>query len=238
MISRHLHVADVSKTFGRQRALAHVTLDFAPGEITAVVGPNGAGKSTLLSLLSTLSRPTSGQILLGETVLGPRSNARRYIGFVGHESGVYGDLGARQNLRIFAALYGIAHAENTITTMLERVDLADVRADLPVRAYSRGMLQRLSLARALLHGPAILLFDEPASALDPAGAHWLSQVLLAERDAGRLVVLVTHDLAAAARVARHVVVLRHGRVALDRANVSGFSEPEMRDLYQEALHAS
>jgi heme exporter protein A len=151
---------------------------------------------------------------------------------------VYSDLGARQNLRIFAALYGLPHAESTISTMLERVDLADVRTDLPVRAYSRGMLQRLSLARALLHEPAILLFDEPASALDPAGAHWLSQELLAERDAGRLVVLVTHDLAAAAKVARHVVVLRHGRVVLDRTSASGFAEAEMRDLYQGAIHAS
>jgi heme exporter protein A len=231
-------VADVSKTFGRQRALARVTLDFAPGEIAAVLGPNGAGKTTLLSLLSTFSRPTTGQILLGEEPLKRDTDARRHIGFVGHEPGVYGDLDARQNLRIFAALYGLADPENAISAMLERVDLADVRADLPVRAYSRGMQQRLSLARALLPKPTILLFDEPASALDPAGAHWLSQELLIERDAGRLVVLVTHDLAAAAQVASHVVVLRQGRVALDRISASVVSEPEMRELYREALHAS
>ena len=238
MTTSHLHVVEVGKTFGRHRALHRVSLNFAPGEVTAVLGPNGAGKSTLLSLLSMLSRPSMGQILLGEDRFMPGSPLRRQIGYVGHEPGVYGDLSARQNLQLFAKLYGIPDATPAIATMLDRVGLGDVRADLPARSFSRGMQQRLSLARALLHKPAILLFDEPAAALDPTGAKWLADELIAEQGAGRLVVLVTHDLAAAAAVADHVVVLRRGKVALDRKSSPKFSPTEMRELYSEALNGS
>jgi ABC-type multidrug transport system ATPase subunit len=233
MGERHLRVAAVSKRYGRQRALVDVSLDFAPGRVAAVVGPNGAGKTTLLGILSTLVHPTAGDVRLGDEPLDRA--ARGSIGYVGHEPGVYPDLSAWQNLRLFAALYGLAGIDDRVSSMLSRVDLADVRRDLPARAFSRGMLQRLALARALLHEPEILLFDEPSSALDPTGAAWLVDELAREREAGRLVVLVTHDLEAAARLAGHLVILRHGRVALDRAQPSGFAAPEVRALYQEAL---
>jgi heme exporter protein A len=233
MSERHLRVAKVSKSFGRHRALIDVNLQFEPGRVAAIVGPNGAGKTTLLSILSTLSRPTSGQILLGEEPLD--RNARHTIGYVGHEPGVYPDLSARQNLELFASLYQLSDARARIDRMLARVDLADVRSDLPARAFSRGMLQRLALARALLHGPEILLFDEPSSALDPVGVHWLTDELLRERDAGRLVILVTHDLEAAAQVASHVVVIRRGRVAVERVQAGGFATPDVRAIYEEAL---
>jgi len=235
MSERHLRVAKVCKSYGRQRALVDVSLTFVPGQVSAIVGPNGAGKTTLLGILSTLARPTSGELFLAEEPITRNPAARQTIGYVGHEPGVYPDLSARQNLEIFAALYRLADAETRITAMLERVDLADVRNDLPARAYSRGMLQRLALARALLHGPEILLFDEPSSALDPVGVRWLSQELLRERDSGRLVILVTHDLEAAAQVASHLVVIRRGRVALDRSEPAGFSTAQVRTFYQEAL---
>ena len=232
---RHLRVASLGKTYGRQRALVDVSLAFAPGEVTAVVGPNGAGKTTLLAILSTLVRPTSGTISLGDELLSGSPAARAAIGYVGHEPGVYPELSAQQNLRLFASLYGLDGAEDRIEAMLKRVDLADVRSDLPARAYSRGMLQRLALARALLHSPEILLFDEPSSALDPMGARWLVDELLRERQAGRLVVLVTHDLDAAAQVANHLVVIRRGRVALDRTQPAGLAAADVRALYEEAL---
>jgi heme exporter protein A len=238
MSLRHLRVANLSKTFGRQRALVDISLVFAPGEVTAVVGPNGAGKTTLLAILSTLVRPTSGALSLGDEALSGSPAARATIGYVGHEPGVYPELSARQNLRLFASLYDLTDAEDRIEAMLGRVDLADVRSDLPARAYSRGMLQRLGLARALLHSPEILLFDEPSSALDPMGARWLVDELLRERQAGRLVVLVTHDLDAAAQVASHLVVIRRGRVALDRTQPEGFPVAEVRALYQEAVRDS
>lgn len=235
---RHLRVANLGKTYGRQRALVDVSLAFAPGEVTAIVGPNGAGKTTLLAILSTLVRPTHGTISLGDETLTGSPGARATIGYVGHEPGVYPELSARQNLRLFASLYSLRDADNRIEAMLKRVDLADVRFDLAARAYSRGMLQRLALARALLHGPEILLFDEPSSALDPTGARWLVDELLRERQSGRLVVLVTHDLDAAAQVASHLVVIRRGRVALDRRQATGFSSVEVRALYEEALRDS
>jgi heme exporter protein A len=234
MSPRPLRVDKVSKSYGRQRALVDVSLELTPGRVSAIVGPNGAGKTTLLGILSTLSRPTRGHVYLGEQPLDGR--VRQAIGFVGHEPGVYPDLSARQNLSLFASLYGLGDADKRVSTMLERVDLAEVRGDLPARAYSRGMLQRLALARALLHEPEILLFDEPSSALDPSGVRWLVSELQREREAGRLVILVTHDLDAAAAVAGHLVVLRRGRVALDRQQPAGFAAPEVRALYEEALH--
>lgn len=232
MTERLLRLERVSKDFGRHRALIDVSLELRPGHVAAVLGPNGAGKSTLLGLLSTLSHPTSGQITLDGQTLHRASPLRAQIGYVGHEPGLYGDLSARENLRVFASLYGLSDPEPRIEAMLARVGLADVRRDSPARTFSRGMLQRLALARALLHEPRMLLFDEPSSALDPAGAAWLTGELARERDAGRLVVLVTHDLAAAAAVATQLIVLRRGRVS--RQEVRGFSEDELRALYQEA----
>jgi heme exporter protein A len=161
---------------------------------------------------------------------------RACIGYVGHEPGVYGDLSARQNLRLFASLYGIADPERRIDEMLARVGLDRVHRETAARTFSRGMLQRLALARALIHQPEILLFDEPSSALDPAGAAWLAGELQREREAGALVVLVTHDLTAAAAVASQVVVLRRGRVAYDETRPS-FSPEQVRFIYQEATGA-
>jgi heme exporter protein A len=232
MSERLLRLDRVSKHYGRHRALIDVSLEFRPGRVAALLGPNGAGKSTLLGLLSTLSHPTSGEITFDGQPLHRSSPLRAQIGYVGHEPGVYGDLPARENLRVFASLYGLREAGPRIEAMLARVGLADVRREAPARTFSRGMLQRLALARALLHEPQVLLFDEPSSALDPVGAAWLTGELTRERDAGRLVVLVTHDLAAAAAVATQVVLLRRGRVT--RQEARSFSETELRALYQEA----
>jgi heme exporter protein A len=235
MTARRLRVARVCKSFGRQRALVDVTLDFASGEVASIVGPNGAGKTTLLGILSTLVKPSSGDLLLDDQEMHKSRTARQAIGYVGHEPGVYPDLSAQQNLALFAALYGLADAKPCVDAMLERVGLGGVHPDLPARAFSRGMLQRLALARALLHNPDILLFDEPSSALDPIGVRWLADELDRERKAGRLVILVTHDLDAAAQVSSHVVVLRRGRVAADQRRSDGFSATEVRTLYEEAL---
>lgn len=234
---RDLVIERLGKTFGRHRALGDVSLRFTPGHVAAVLGPNGAGKSTLLGIVATLVAPTSGRVTLGEAVLDRLSPARAELGYVGHEPGLYGELDARSNLRFFARLYGVPHDGATLDAALARVGLASVGVHTPVRAFSRGMQQRLALARALLHAPPVLLFDEPSSALDPAGAAWLSERIAAERASGRLVVLVTHDLEAAAAVADHVVILRNGRVVADERRASGFSAPELRALYQDKTRA-
>ena len=227
----------VGKTYAGRRALVDVSAAFAPGQVSAVLGPNGAGKTTLLGILSTLVPPTTGQVRWGDVTLSRVTEARARIGYVGHDPGLYGDLTARENLTLFAELYGIARPAARAEAMLARVGLADAARDAPARTFSRGMSQRLALARALLHEPALLLFDEPSAALDPAGAAWLQTELAAERDAGRVVVLVTHDLEAAAAVAEHVVVLRRGRVAHDEHRPGGFGADALRALYAERTRA-
>jgi heme exporter protein A len=231
-----LELRQVTKSYGGRRALIDVSATFVPGRVGAVLGPNGAGKSTLLSILSTLVAPSAGEVRWGDEPLGRASPARRRIGYVGHDPGLYGDLTARENLVLFAELYGIGQPRERALAMLSRVGLDDAPPDAPARTFSRGMLQRLALARALLHEPELLLFDEPSSALDPAGAAWLQTELGAERAGGRIVVLVTHDLEAAATIAEHVIVLRRGRVVFDDTRPGGFGAEALRAVYRERTH--
>jgi len=229
-----LIVDNVGKTFGRRRALAGVSTQMNAGEITAILGPNGAGKSTLLAILSTLSTPTSGHVKWGDVALQRNAPARAALGYVGHDPGLYLDLGALANLLFFAGLYGVPDAARRARQLLERVGLADVPGEAAVRTFSRGMMQRLGLARALIHEPRILLFDEPSAALDPAGVAWLVAELSRERDAGRVVVLVTHDLDAAAGLAEHVLILRRGRVVRDERRPAAWGGPALRAAYEES----
>ena len=228
-----LSLERVGKSYGRHRALVDVSLCFEPGQVAAILGPNGAGKSTLLGILSTLVSPSTGEVRWHSQRLGRSSELRSRIGYVAHEPGVYGDLTALENLGLFARLYGLADGAARARALLERVGLGHVRPEAPVRTFSRGMQQRLSLARGLLGNPDLLLFDEPGSALDPAGIAWLSSVIAGERAQGRIVILVTHDLDAAAEVADRVVVLRRGRVVFQDRWASSGDAAALRTLYQE-----
>jgi heme exporter protein A len=227
----------VGKIYAGRRALADVNIRFEPGRVAAVLGPNGAGKTTLLGILATLVSPSSGEVRWGDDVLGRGSPLRARIGYVGHDPGLYGDLTALENLMLFSALYGGDPGHARAETLLARVGLAEVARDAPTRTFSRGMLQRLALARALANDPALLLFDEPSSALDPAGAAWLAAELAAERAAGRVVVLVTHDLDAAAGIADQVVILRRGRVVFDETRAERFTPTALRAAYEAGTRA-
>ena len=224
----------VGKIYGGRRALHAVSARFEAGRVAAVLGPNGAGKTTMLGILSTLVSPSSGAVLWGDEPLARGSSLRARIGYVGHDPGLYGDLTARENLRFFCALHGRDATPARVDRLLTRVGLGDVPTDATARTFSRGMQQRLALARALAHDPALLLFDEPSAALDPAGAAWLQAELAAERAAGRMVVLVTHDLEAAAAIADQVMILRRGRVVADETRPGGFAAESLRGLYREA----
>ncbi|HEY2903644.1 MAG TPA: ABC transporter ATP-binding protein [Polyangia bacterium] len=228
-----LRLDQVGKIYEGRRALSDVSTTFAPGQVSAVLGPNGAGKSTMLGILSTLVAPSSGRLQWDGDTLSRGSPARARIGYVGHDPGVYGDLTAHENLCLFGELYGVVDPPARAAAMLARVGLADAAPEAPARTFSRGMQQRLALARALLHEPTLLLFDEPASALDPAGADWLTGELRTERAAGRIVVLVTHDLEAAGPIADHVLILRRGRLVFDETRPGGFDATSVRDLYRE-----
>ena len=229
-----LELSGVGKIYGGRRALHGVSARFEGGRVAAVLGPNGAGKTTLLGILSTLVSPSSGTVRWNGARLERGSPLRARIGYVGHDPGLYGDLTARDNLRFFCALHGSDATPARVDRLLERVGLADVPSDASARTFSRGMLQRLALARALAHDPPLLLFDEPSAALDPAGAAWLQAELAAERAAGRTVVLVTHDLEAAAAVADQVVILRRGRLVLNETRAGGFAADALRGMYREA----
>jgi heme exporter protein A len=202
---------DVAKSFGRTTVLRHLDLCVAAGESLAIFGPNGAGKSTLLRLCATLQRPGAGRIaLFGETDGGPA--VRRRIGLLGHQSFLYPDLSARENLVFFARAYGVAEAERVAAEWLARVALADTGAR-PLRVFSRGMEQRVALARALLHDPDLVLLDEPWSGLDPAAADVLTTMLQALRRERRTLLIATHDFQRGLAVADRAVILHGGRIA-------------------------
>ena len=218
------------KAFGHRRALDGVDIELAAGERLALAGPNGAGKTTLLRMLATLHRPDSGELtVLGEPVPDRADRVRAHIGYLGHDPGVYLDLTPHQNLELFADLYGIADRDTRIEELLDFVGLIH-RAHDATRTFSRGMVQRLGLARLLLHDPVLLLLDEPYSGLDALGADLLDGILAGDRSA----VIVTHDLDRVVDWAARVTVLNRGRHAGDILT-AGSDGPTIRARYREIV---
>ena len=202
------------KSFGLRPALRDVNFNVASGSIVALLGPNGSGKTTLLRLLSGLSRPTAGSITVGGWNL-PREVAavRAQLGVVAHLPLLYDDLTAAENLHFFAQLYSLQQPASRIAAVLDRVGLTR-RANELVRTFSRGMQQRLAIARAILHDPAVLLLDEPYTGLDVSGAEMLDGLLKEWKAANRTLILSLHDLSRAAD-ADQVIILSRGKVAAD-----------------------
>jgi heme exporter protein A len=225
-----VQIRKVAKRYGSERALAGVTLDLAAGSMCALLGHNGAGKTTLLGVVSTLVRPTGGTVAYrsnGNAVVG--GEVRREIGMLAHTSLCYADLSARENLELTAGLYDIAATSTVIDGMLDRVGLERKARDRAARTYSRGMVQRLALARALLTRPSLLLLDEPFTGLDRDGALALGEQLGALRDAGAIVVVVTHDLEAIAGRTDHVAILRRGQLVFEERGT--YTYEQLKDVY-------
>lgn len=198
------------KMFGPTRALSGVDLELAAGVVTVIEGPNGAGKSTLLDILSLLSRPTRGQLLFGELdAWHKRAELRATLGVLAHAAMLYPDLSGRENLRLFARMYGVERAR--VDNFGERFDATSFWTR-PVRTYSRGQLQRIALARALVHRPRLILLDEPSTGLDVRATDQLVAAVKAERERGAIIALITHDQALVERVADKRVRLARGRV--------------------------
>jgi heme exporter protein A len=205
-----LRLKDVSKTFGNRHAVDHMDFDLPRGAFLSIFGPNGAGKTTLLRMLSTLSRPSAGSIeLLGIDIKEHPDQARRHIGFISHQSMLYGDLSAEENLMIAARLYGVVHPEQRVADMLDAVELSHRRLDL-ARTFSRGMTQRLSIARALINDPDIVFLDEPYSGLDPHAVEVFDELIASVR-ADRTFVMVSHDLDKGLAACTHALVMARGR---------------------------
>lgn len=209
----HVETRALVKLYGPTPALAGVDLRLEAGQITVIEGPNGSGKTTLLSILSLLARPTRGEVRFGKHDPRRRSSLRGQVGLVAHAAMVYPELTGEENLALTAALYDLAGGgKQQIAHARDRFGLGGWLAR-PVRTYSRGQLQRLALARALLHAPRLVLLDEPSSGLDAASSERLSTALSDERSRGAIVVVVTHDPAFASAVADRRVRLEAGRVA-------------------------
>lgn len=210
-MTQAIELNQVWKFYGDYAALRDCTLSIQEGSSCALLGRNGAGKTTLLRILAGLTHFQRGNVtLFGEK---PRAeNARRHSGFLGHGIGVYEDLSARENLHFFSSIAGTGVNVKSLTeTWLERVGLARV-ATMPVRQFSRGMRQRLALARTFIHSPKILLLDEPFTSLDDRAIAMLSELLTEARQRGATIVLSTHQLREALAIASHVALVENGRL--------------------------
>jgi heme ABC exporter ATP-binding subunit CcmA len=225
-----IEIERLVKAFGILPVLRQLNLTVERGQFVALLGPNGSGKSTLIRLLSGLSRPSSGTIRVGGWEL-PREAAavRGQIGLVSHKPLLYENLTARENLAFFAQLYNIEAPGKKTGTLLERVGLAR-RADDVVRTFSRGMQQRLSIARALIHDPHVLLFDEPYTGLDQDASARLDTLLSEAHGEGHTIVMTVHQFDRVISLSSRVVILSRGNIAYD-APTAGLDIPSLAAQY-------
>lgn len=208
-----LQIEKVSKDFGRIIALRNVDLVVQPGEFVSILGRNGAGKTTLLNIISGISRPSSGTVQLFGTDPSDRFNKAK-LAVISHEMFLYGNLTAIENLEYYGRIYGVSNLEQQIEQVLKNVELTHRRFDL-VATYSRGMTQRLTIARALLHEPSLLLLDEPFTGLDQHAIGMLTSLLKMQKKLGRTILLTTHDLHTANMLSERYVVLDKHRIVQD-----------------------
>jgi heme exporter protein A len=207
-----VQATSLSKRFGSRPAVASVDVSLDAGACLAVFGPNGAGKTTLLRLIAGLLKPTTGQVRVRGDDVRHEPAARAAVGLISHHSMLYAPLTVRENVLFSARLYGLDDPDAATTRALEAMRVAD-RADVPLRTLSRGLQQRVSIARAIVHGPTVLLLDEPYSGLDAAGASALTDILRSLRDRGAVLILVTHNVSEGLQLASHTATMAEGRFA-------------------------
>ena len=207
-----LEVRGVTKQFGRRKVLSGVDLSLNKGDFLLVLGPNGAGKTTLMRILATLMAPTEGDAsVFGFSVRNEPTEIRKRIGFISHSHLLYRDLTTYENLRFYGEMYGVENLDDRITELLDRVELTHRKYDT-VRNFSRGMFQRLSIARAVLHSPELLFLDEPQTGLDPHAVDILDGIIN-ELRGSHTFLMVTHNLERSLELGNKAVILRNGRIA-------------------------
>ena len=231
MTELSLQATDLVRNFGTRHAVNGVSLTLVPGDCLALFGPNGAGKTTLLRMLGGLLRPTSGSAAIEGIPLPGSADVRARVGLVSHQTMLYDALTARENVEFSARMYGVQDARKATDEVLARLGAASF-ADVRVRSLSRGMQQRVSVARAIVHSPSVLLADEPFTGLDAAGASALTGMLAGLRDSGATIIIVTHNLDEALALCTAAAIMREGRfVRLDRAPIP--AREEYTALYRE-----
>lgn len=207
-----IKIQGLSKSFGSLYALRDLSLEINPGDYWMIVGPNGAGKTTLLKIIATLSQPTTGAIQInGIKSDQNRIHIRRQIGFIGHQSFLYENLTAEENLKFYARMYRLDKIENRIASTLARVGLTERKNDL-LRTFSRGMQQRLSIGRALLTDPTIILLDEPFSGLDQSAIENFIDLFTSLISPDRIIIMTTHDLHLGLQLATHFAMIVRGKL--------------------------
>ena len=225
-----IEVRALSKHFGRFSALRNLDLSVSAGDFVSLFGKNGAGKTTLLRIIAGLSSPSSGTLNIRPPRPGSPGFVRGRIGYLSHETSLYMDLTALENLRFYAHMMDASADESDLSRRMEQVGLAG-REREPVRNFSRGMQQRLAIARAFLHDPDILLLDEPFTGLDPSGADFFKNFLARVHAAGKTCIMTIHDTGLGYEIAGRLVVIENGTVALD-VSKSSLSYEQFREKLQ------
>ena len=228
----YLKVRNLSKNFGHLKALQDIDLDIEKGRSIAIFGDNGAGKTTLIKIISTLMSPTSGKILVNDLDLKTDGDEiRKSLGLISHSLFLYSELNSIENLRYFGRLYGVKKLDDRIRALLEKFGLLPRMYDA-VRTFSRGMLQRLALARAVIHNPDLLLLDEPFTGLDRSASQLLIKYMEEHKSEGGTGLLVTHNLQRGFEAADQLVIMSEGRLVW-KSDSSSLSFEEFKDIYSK-----
>ena len=230
-----IELARVSKAYGRAVALDKIDLALPRGSALAVLGPNGSGKTTLINILASISKPDSGSARISGLDLARHgAMARRLVGVVTHDPLLYDHLTGRENLRFTARMFDLEYADDCIRTVSDRIDVS-ARLDHRVGALSHGWKKRISLARALLHDPPILLMDEPETGLDQQALAAFERAIIDESRPNRTVVMTTHDIERALYLADQVVILAKGRIVYRQAVSVGHDADALREIYARSV---
>jgi len=225
---------NISKTYGSKNVLRDISVRIPRGEFVAVLGPNGAGKSTLLKILALISKPDSGQVKIGDqSIVNAPGELKRKIGIISHSSFLYPELTAYENLQFYGRLYDIDNLEEQIITVIKKVGLI-LALNEPVYTFSRGMLQRLSIARALIHSPEVILLDEPFTGLDQQGISLLQGVLRDLKSNHKTILMVTHSFEDGMNDVDRILILNKGLIAADFPRSNLLSE-DLKRIYHEKV---
>ena len=224
----------VTKSFGYIQALRGIDLKVKKGEFVTVFGPNGAGKTTLIKLLATLTKPTSGKVIIANhDIKKEPDKVRALIGVISHDPYLYGNLSALENIGFFASLYGISQPKEKAIQVIKQVGLESRMHDL-VRTFSRGMQQRLAVARAIVHNPKIFLLDEPYTGLDQHGARIFGDLLNWLKMENRTIVMTTHNLPEGLEVSDRVAIIDGGKIIYE-SDARGIELTKFKEIYFEKV---